>query len=276
MENGKNRVSESNIVHWRSPVKTGRSYKTNSVSRVSSAYNRSSRRRSCASPSAAGGDNGVELKMLDAWKRCLLLFYGGGIPGRREEGRKGGGDLSLNRFAHRMHSRFLEQRTISQGSIYAAWNRRGGEGRRSAYPNSFTYFPLSRKYIRVLSLLSPPSPPLVSWLFHFFSLFLSFFFFFGFSITIAVTFSEFFSTFSLSSFRFLEIGIYRSILCEVCEFFFYYFCLFETRYFKFVKFISNRWNSSLLSGRRVNFLNAREREERFVRERTKRCEISFH
>lgn len=128
MENGKNRVSESNIVHWRSPVKTGRSYKTNSVSRVSSAYNRSSRRRSCASPSAAGGDNGVELKMLDAWKRCLLLFYGGGIPGRREEGRKGGGDLSLNRFAHRMHSRFLEQRTISQGSIYAAWNRRGGRG----------------------------------------------------------------------------------------------------------------------------------------------------
>lgn len=79
---------------------------------------------------AAGGDNGVELKMLDAWKRCLLLFYGGGIPGRREGRRKGGGegDLSLNRFAHRMHSRFLEQRTISQGSIYAAWNRRGGRG----------------------------------------------------------------------------------------------------------------------------------------------------
>lgn len=69
-----------------------------------------------------------------------------------------------------MHSRFLEQRTISQGSIYAApaaWNRRG-DGRRSAYPNSFTYFPLSRKYIRVLSPL--PFFPTVSWLFHFFSL----------------------------------------------------------------------------------------------------------
>lgn len=69
-----------------------------------------------------------------------------------------------------MHSRFLEQRTISQGSIYAApaaWNRRG-DGRRSAYPNSFTYFPLSRKYIRVLSPL--PFFSTVSWLFHFFSL----------------------------------------------------------------------------------------------------------
>lgn len=251
-------------------MKTGRSYKTNSVSRVSSAYNRSSRRRSCASPSAAGGDNGVELKMLDAWKRCLLLFYGGGIPGRREGGRKGGRGrgggplvkpictsdaLSIPRTADNFTGLYLR-----------CLEPKGGEGRRSAYPNSFTYFPLSRKYIRVLSLLSPPSPPLVSWLFHFFSLFLSFFFFFGFSITIAVTFSEFFSTFSLSSFRFLEIGIYRSILCEVCEFFFYYFCLFETRYFKFVKFISNRWNSSLLSGRRVNFLNAQER--RTVRSRT--------
>lgn len=50
--------------------------------------------------------------------------------GRGREGR----DLSLNRFAHRMHSRFLEQRTISQGSIYAApaasnRGRGGGEGR---------------------------------------------------------------------------------------------------------------------------------------------------
>lgn len=197
-----------------------------------------------------------------------------GPTGGREEGRKGGGPLvkpictsdalSIPRTADNFTGLYLR-----------CLEPKGGEGRRSAYPNSFTYFPLSRKYIRVLSLLSPPSPPLVSWLFHFFSLFLSFFFFFGFSITIAVTFSEFFSTFSLSSFRFLEIGIYRSILCEVCEFFFYYFCLFETRYFKFVKFISNRWNSSLLSGRRVNFLNAREREERFVRERTKRCETSF-
>lgn len=233
MENilGKNRVSESNIIHWRSPWKPD-----DPIKRILCREFRSRiivpRAAARVPARAAGGDNGVELKMLDAWKRCLLLFYGGGIPGRREGRRKGGGegDLSLNRFAHRMHSRFLEQRTISQGSIYAAWNRRGGEGRRSAYPNSFTYFPLSRKYIRVLSLLSPPSPPLVSWLFHFFSLFLSFFFFFGFSITIAVTFSEFFSTFSLSSFRFLEIGIYRSILCEVCEFFFSFIIFASSRH----------------------------------------------
>lgn len=191
-----------------------------------------------------------------------------GPTGGREEGRRGplvkpictSDALSIPRTADNFTGLYLR-----------CLEPKGGEGRRSAYPNSFTYFPLSRKYIRVLSLLSPPSPPLVSWLFHFFSLFLSFFFFFGFSITIAVTFSEFFSTFSLSSFRFLEIGIYRSILCEVCEFFFYYFCLFETRYFKFVKlafvkFISNKWNSSLLSGRRVNFLNAQER--RTVRSRT--------
>lgn len=193
-----------------------------------------------------------------------------GPTGGKEKGGRGGGPLvkpictsdalSIPRTADNFTGLYLR-----------CLEPKGGEGRRSAYPNSFTYFPLSRKYIRVLSLLSPPSPPLVSWLFHFFSLFLSFFFFFGFSITIAVTFSEFFSTFSLSSFRFLEIGIYRSILCEVCEFFFYYFCLFETRYFKFVKlafvkFISNKWNSSLLSGRRVNFLNAQER--RTVRSRT--------
>lgn len=162
-----------------------------------------------------------------------------GPTGGKEKGGRGGGPLvkpictsdalSIPRTADNFTGLYLR-----------CLEPKGGEGRRSAYPNSFTYFPLSRKYIRVLSLLSPPSPPLVSWLFHFFSLFLSFFFFFGFSITIAVTFSEFFSTFSLSSFRFLEIGIYRSILCEVCEFFFYYFCLFETRYFKFVKFISNR------------------------------------
>lgn len=95
--------------------------------------------------------------------------------GRGREGR----DLSLNRFAHRMHSRFLEQRTISQGSIYAApaaSNRGRGEGgRRSAYPNSFTYFPLSRKYIRSFYLLSPSFPPSVSWLLAFF---FSLFFFF--------------------------------------------------------------------------------------------------
>lgn len=102
----------------------------------------------------------------------------------RNSGPTEGRELSLNRFAHRMHSRFLEQRTISQGSIYAApaaWNRRG-DGRRSAYPNSFTYFPLSRKYIRVLSPL--PFFSTVSWLFHFFSL--SFFLW----LLESVTFSE--------------------------------------------------------------------------------------
>lgn len=117
-----------------------------------------------------------------------------------------------------MHSRFLEQRTISQGSIYAApaaWNRRG-DGRRSAYPNSFTYFPLSRKYIRVLSPL--PFFSTVSWLFHFFSL--SFFLwllerdFFRIAIL--------FRSSSIPSFRFLNRRADRCTL-SFGEFFFLYF-----------------------------------------------------
>lgn len=117
-----------------------------------------------------------------------------------------------------MHSRFLEQRTISQGSIYAApaaWNRRG-DGRRSAYPNSFTYFPLSRKYIRVLSPL--PFFSTVSWLFHFFSL--SFFLwllerdFFRIAIL--------FRSSSIPSFRFLNRKADRCTL-SFGEFFFLYF-----------------------------------------------------
>ena len=84
----------------------------------------------------------------DAWKRCLLLFYGGGILARR-------GDLSLNRFAHRMHSRFLEQRTISQGSIYAAAVLPPPSVALPA-PTRLRIFSLSRKYIYVdlLSVLS--------------------------------------------------------------------------------------------------------------------------
>lgn len=117
-----------------------------------------------------------------------------------------------------MHSRFLEQRTISQGSIYAApaaWNRRG-DGRRSAYPNSFTYFPLSRKYIRVLSPL--PFFSTVSWLFHFFPL--SFFLwllerdFFRIAIL--------FRSSSIPSFRFLNRRADRCTL-SFGEFFFLYF-----------------------------------------------------
>lgn len=155
--------------------------------------------------------------------------------GRGREGR----DLSLNRFAHRMHSRFLEQRTISQGSIYAApaaSNRgrgggRGEDGRRSAYPNSFTYFPLSRKYIRSFYLLSPSFPPSVrAGFWHFFSSFFFFFLwlferppypipdsdFFG----IAIFLSIFFLSFLFSRKRVermnhtLSFGIYWFIYCE--------------------------------------------------------------
>lgn len=117
-----------------------------------------------------------------------------------------------------MHSRFLEQRTISQGSIYAApaaWNRRG-DGRRSAYPNSFTYFPLSRKYIRVLSPL--PFFSTVSWLFHFFSL----------SFFLWLLERDFFRTAilfrssSIPSFRFLNRRADRCTL-SFGEFFFLYF-----------------------------------------------------
>lgn len=163
--------------------------------------------------------------------------------GRGREGR----DLSLNRFAHRMHSRFLEQRTISQGSIYAApaaSNRgrggRGGEGgRRSAYPNSFTYFPLSRKYIRSFYLLSPSFPPSVSWLLAFF---FSLFFFFSLAFratTVSDTRLGFFRNcdFSfdfLSLFSFLEkesgenesYAIFWNLLIANIEFF--YFSFFET------------------------------------------------
>ena len=66
-----------------------------------------------------------------------------------------GGDLSLNRFAHRMHSRFLEQRTISQGSIYAAAVA-SAKRRSLPAPTRLRIFSLSRKYIYVdlLSVLS--------------------------------------------------------------------------------------------------------------------------
>lgn len=135
-----------------------RSYKTNSMSRVTN--NRSHEIQPASLPRQPAEIMASSWK-CDAWKRCLLLFYGGGILARR-------GDLSLNRFAHRMHSRFLEQRTISQDSIYAA---AASTKRRSGYPNSFTYFPLSRKYICVdlLSVLSAPFFHLLSY-FRFFVL----------------------------------------------------------------------------------------------------------
>lgn len=116
-----------------------------------------------------------------------------------------------------MHSRFLEQRTISQGSIYAApaaWNRRG-DGRRSAYPNSFTYFPLSRKYIRVLSPL--PFFSTVSWLFHFFSLS-----FFLWLLERSPRLFQNCDSSSIPSFRFLNRRADRCTL-SFGEFFFLYF-----------------------------------------------------
>lgn len=135
-----------------------RSYKTNSMSRVTN--NRSHEIQPASLPRQPAEIMASSWK-CDAWKRCLLLFYGGGILARR-------GDLSLNRFAHRMHSRFLEQRTISQDSIYAA---AASTKLRSGYPNSFTYFPLSRKYICVdlLSVLSASLFHLLSY-FRFFVL----------------------------------------------------------------------------------------------------------
>lgn len=241
MENGKNRVSESNIVHWRSPWKPD-----DPIKRI---LCREFRPRIIVPRAAArvpARARPAEI-MASSWKcsthgnDACCYFMGAEYRADGREGGRGRGGGPLVKPICTSDALSIPRTADNFTGLYLrCLEPKGGEGRRSAYPNSFTYFPLSRKYIRVLSLLSPPSPPLVSWLFHFFSLFLSFFFFFGFSITIAVTFSEFFSTFSLSSFRFLEIGIYRSILCEVCEFFFYYFCLFETRYFKFVKFISNR------------------------------------
>lgn len=140
-----------------------------------------------------------------------------------------------------MHSRFLEQRTISQGSIYAApaaWNRRG-DGRRSAYPNSFTYFPLSRKYIRVLSPL--PFFCTGSWLFHFFSL--SFFLwllerdFFRIAIL--------FRSSSIPSFRFLNR---RADCCTLSfgEFFFLYFRDTVFLIVRISKFISKRAEQFLI------------------------------
>lgn len=140
-----------------------------------------------------------------------------------------------------MHSRFLEQRTISQGSIYAApaaWNRRG-DGRRSAYPNSFTYFPLSRKYIRVLSPL--PFFSTVSWLFHFFSL--SFFLwllerdFFRIAIL--------FRSSSIPSFRFLNRRADRCTL-SFGEFFFLYFRDTVFLIVRISKFISKRAEQFLI------------------------------
>lgn len=140
-----------------------------------------------------------------------------------------------------MHSRFLEQRTISQGSIYAApaaWNRRG-DGRRSAYPNSFTYFPLSRKYIRVLSPL--PFFSTGSWLFHFFSL--SFFLwllerdFFRIAIL--------FRSSSIPSFRFLNRRADRCTL-SFGEFFFLYFRDTVFLIVRISKFISKRAEQFLI------------------------------
>lgn len=105
-------------------------------------------------------------KCGDAWKRCLLLFYGGGIAageGEEEEGCGGGGDLSLNRFAHRMHSRFLEQRTISQGSIYAGCRLVETGGVALPTPTRLRIFPFPRKYIsRFISFHPLPSFPTAS------------------------------------------------------------------------------------------------------------------
>lgn len=83
------------------------------------------------------------------------------------------GDLSLNRFAHRMHSRFLEQRTISQGSIYAGCRlvETGGVALPTPTRLRIFHFP-----VNTFRVLSPSFPPLVSWLFHFSLSFFLFFF----------------------------------------------------------------------------------------------------
>lgn len=120
----------------------------------------------------AGGDNGVELKMRRRMETMpVVILRGRNSDGGGRGGKDGGGPLVKPICTSDALS--IPRTADNFTGLYLRWlPPRRNRGRRSAYPNSFTYFPLSRKYVsRFISFFSTAS----FLAFPFFSLFLSLF-----------------------------------------------------------------------------------------------------
>lgn len=153
--------------------------------------------------------------MLDAWKRCLLLFYGGGIAGRRE-----GGEGALVKPICTSDALSIPRTADNFTGLYLRCSRclepKGGRALPTPTRLRIFLFPVNTFAFYLLSPSFPPFPG--------FSIFSLFLFSFGSSSVVRDFFriAILFRSSSIPSFRFLNRRADRCTL-SFGEFFFLYF-----------------------------------------------------